>query len=45
MSWVPLVLITYLCGSLPFSVWLGKIFLKVDVRQYGDGNPGGGKCF
>ncbi len=45
MIWVPLVLIAFLCGSLPFSVWLGKLFLKVDVRQYGDGNPGAANVF
>jgi glycerol-3-phosphate acyltransferase PlsY len=22
------------------SYWLGKVFLHVDIRQYGDGNPG-----
>ena len=27
-------------GSLPFSVWIGKIFLRTDIRQYGDGSPG-----
>ena len=31
----------YLCGALPLSYWLGKVFLHVDIRQYGDGNPGG----
>jgi glycerol-3-phosphate acyltransferase PlsY len=45
MIWVPLVLIAFLCGYLPFSVWLGKLFLKVDVRQYGDGNPGAANVF
>lgn len=30
----------YLCGSLPFSVWLGQLALKTDVRHYGDHNPG-----
>lgn len=45
MIWVPLVFIAFLCGSLPFSVWLGKLFLKVDVRQYGDGNPGAANVF
>jgi glycerol-3-phosphate acyltransferase PlsY len=45
MIWVPLVFIAFLCGSLPFSVWLGKIFLGVDVRQYGDGNPGAANVF
>ena len=30
----------FFCGSLPLSYWLGKLVLKVDIRQYGDGNPG-----
>jgi len=25
---------------MPFSYWLGKLFLHTDIRQYGDGNPG-----
>jgi glycerol-3-phosphate acyltransferase PlsY len=35
------VLFAFLCGMLPLSYWLGRLFLKVDIRQYGDGNPGG----
>jgi glycerol-3-phosphate acyltransferase PlsY len=35
------ILFAFLCGSLPLSYWLGKIFLKVDIRNFGDGNPGG----
>lgn len=35
-----LIVFSFLCGSLPFSVWLSRIFLGVDVRQFGDGNPG-----
>ncbi len=30
-----------LAGSLPFSYWLGKIFIRKDIRRFGDGNPGG----
>jgi acyl phosphate:glycerol-3-phosphate acyltransferase len=45
MPWLPLVFIAFLCGSIPFSVWLGKLFLRVDVRQYGDGNPGAANVF
>jgi glycerol-3-phosphate acyltransferase PlsY len=40
LTWVAFCIIAFLCGSLPFSVWLGNLFLKQDVRQYGDGNPG-----
>ncbi|MFL7891927.1 MAG: glycerol-3-phosphate acyltransferase [Anaerolineales bacterium] len=35
------VIFAFFCGTIPFSLWLGKLFLKVDVRDYGDGNPGG----
>jgi glycerol-3-phosphate acyltransferase PlsY len=31
----------FLCGALPLSFWLGKLALGVDIRTYGDGNPGG----
>jgi len=40
MSSIALISFAFVCGSLPFSVWLGKIFLGLDVRQFGDGNPG-----
>lgn len=31
----------YLFGSIPFSFLIGKLFTKRDIRQVGDGNPGG----
>jgi glycerol-3-phosphate acyltransferase PlsY len=37
---VVLILLAYLCGALPFSVWIGQLALGRDVRRYGDGNPG-----
>jgi glycerol-3-phosphate acyltransferase PlsY len=40
-----MILLAFLCGSLPFSVWLGKLLLGVDVRQVGDGNPGAANVF
>ncbi len=33
-------LIAYLLGSIPFSVWIGKAFYGVDVREHGSGNAG-----
>ena len=30
----------FLCGSLPLSVWVGRLITKKDVRQVGDHNPG-----
>jgi glycerol-3-phosphate acyltransferase PlsY len=42
---IAMVIIAYASGSLPFSVWLGKLLLGKDVRQYGDGNPGAANVF
>lgn len=33
--------IGFALGSLPISVWLGRLVLRTDIRSYGDGNPGG----
>ncbi|HSV88100.1 MAG TPA: glycerol-3-phosphate 1-O-acyltransferase PlsY [Bacteroidales bacterium] len=30
----------YFLGSVPTSVWIGKIFFGVDIRQHGSGNAG-----
>jgi acyl phosphate:glycerol-3-phosphate acyltransferase len=30
----------YLIGSIPTSVWIGKRFYSVDVREHGSGNSG-----
>jgi glycerol-3-phosphate acyltransferase PlsY len=42
---IVMVFIAFVLGSFPFSVWLGKLLLGVDVRQYGDGNPGAANVF
>jgi len=34
------VLIGFTVGSLPFSLWIGKLVLHTDIRIVGDGNPG-----
>lgn len=33
-------LVAFLSGALPLAVWLGRVALGVDIRAYGDGNPG-----
>jgi glycerol-3-phosphate acyltransferase PlsY len=33
--------ISYLLGSIPFSLIIGKLFFKKDVREYGSKNLGG----
>tara|TARA_R110002072_G_scaffold216958_8_gene374544 strand:- start:9143 stop:9757 length:615 start_codon:yes stop_codon:yes gene_type:complete len=35
-----LILLAYLLGSIPWSVWIGKIFYNTDIRNYGSGNAG-----
>lgn len=35
----------YLCGSIPTSVWWGKAFFGVDVRQHGSRNAGATNTF
>ncbi len=34
------ILAAFLSGSLPFSVWVGRLALRTDIRRYGDHNPG-----
>jgi glycerol-3-phosphate acyltransferase PlsY len=42
---VLLALGAFLLGACPFSVILGRWFLKKDIREYGDGNPGAANVF
>lgn len=39
------LLLAYLLGSFPSSVWIGKLFYKIDVREYGSGNAGATNTF
>jgi acyl phosphate:glycerol-3-phosphate acyltransferase len=34
------IILAYLVGSVPTSVWIGRIFYKKDVRKFGSGNAG-----
>jgi len=38
IGWV--IVVSYLLGSIPSSVWLGKIFYNIDIRDHGSGNAG-----
>lgn len=40
-----IILISYLIGSIPTSVWVGRIFYGVDIRGHGSGNAGGTNMF
>jgi len=39
------IILAYLLGSLPWSVWLGKAFKGVDLREHGSGNAGATNAF
>ena len=40
MNEVLLIILSYLIGSIPTSVWVSKYFFGVDIRDYGSGNAG-----
>jgi glycerol-3-phosphate acyltransferase PlsY len=44
-SFITLLLLAYLSGALPWSVWLGKRFFQIDPRSQADGNPGAANAF
>jgi glycerol-3-phosphate acyltransferase PlsY len=35
----------FILGAVPFSVIIGRLFLRKDIRNYGDGNPGSVNVF
>jgi acyl phosphate:glycerol-3-phosphate acyltransferase len=42
---VIIILISYLLGSIPFALLVGKIGYGIDIRQHGSGNLGGTNTF
>ena len=42
MNMLILILLSYLIGSIPFALVIGKVFYKTDVREHGSKNLGGG---
>ncbi len=38
---IGLIILSYLYGSIPFALVVGKLFYKTDVRKHGSGNLGG----
>ena len=35
----------FILGAIPFSVIIGRLLLKKDITEYGDGNPGAANVF
>ena len=45
MSTIFWVVAAFVSGALPLAYWLGRAALGVDIRTYGDGNPGAANVF
>lgn len=39
------ILLAYFIGAIPSSVWIGKKFYNIDVREHGSGNAGATNTF
>ena len=40
MNELLLIVLAYLIGSIPTSVWVSQYFFDIDIRDYGSGNAG-----
>ncbi|HVZ56435.1 MAG TPA: glycerol-3-phosphate 1-O-acyltransferase PlsY [Chitinophagaceae bacterium] len=45
MNELLLIVLAYLIGSIPTSVWVSRYFFDIDIREYGSGNPGATNTF
>lgn len=45
MNEIMLVVLAYLLGSIPTSIWVSKAVFGIDIREYGSGNPGATNTF
>lgn len=45
MTPLVLVILAFISGAIPYSVIIGKLALKDDIRDYGDHNPGATNVF
>ncbi len=45
MNEMMLVVLAYLLGSIPTSIWVSKAVFGIDIRQFGSGNPGATNTF
>lgn len=37
---IVIIILSYLVGAIPTSIWIGRIFFKIDIREHGSGNAG-----
>lgn len=45
MNELLVIVLAYMIGSIPTSVWVSKYFFNIDIREYGSGNAGATNTF
>lgn len=45
MNELLIIVLAYLIGSIPTSVWVSRYFFDIDIREYGSGNAGATNTF
>ena len=45
MNELLIIVLAYLIGSIPTSVWVSQYFFGIDIREYGSGNAGATNTF
>ena len=45
LEYIYFIIISYLLGSFPSAILLGKLFYNIDVREFGSGNAGATNTF
>lgn len=45
LSLIVILILSYLVGSIPGSVWVGKLLYGIDLRKHGSGNAGATNAF
>lgn len=45
METLILIILAYILGSIPTSIWIGKFFYGIDIREHGSGNAGATNTF
>jgi len=45
LNLIGIIITSYLIGSIPFALIIGKLFKRIDIRNYGSGNLGSTNAF
>lgn len=45
LALIVVIIISYLIGAIPSSLWTGKLFFNIDIRDHGSGNAGATNTF